>query len=119
VYNTTAGVFRFCGSISYFRHSIHIAKMQARGDPMQHPETNMNPGHTSKYQVHDVDVTLLSRGRKTTQVKKKLLPSVSFRWTWDKSLSGAYSAQALAGKMCLLRSNHRLSTTFVIAGSSL
>jgi hypothetical protein len=51
--------------------------------------------------------------------KKKELPSVSFRCTLDKSLSGAYSAQALAGKMCLFRSYHLLSTTFVIDESSL
>jgi hypothetical protein len=54
-----------------------------------------------------------------TQEKKNELPSVSFRCTLDKSLSGAYSAQALAGKMCLFRSYHLLSTTLVIVGSSL
>lgn len=50
--------------------------------------------------------------------KKKAFPCASLRCILDRSLSGAYSVHALAGKMCLLRSYHRLSTTLVSVASS-
>lgn len=50
--------------------------------------------------------------------KKNTFPCPSFRTPLLYSFPGSYSSQTLAGKMCLLRSYQRRSTTFVSVGSS-